>query len=193
MFAHGFSGVHVQSSSVDMCTQRFTWMASSKFCRHTPHTGWRKCTECLTLQVSFRKRAIIYRSLLRKITYKDEAIYESSQSCITLSFAKCNTNAPHVLDLQKRRFTRVRSAQETLHTNLIAKETLCTCLICKRDVSHEFDLQKRILTRIWSAEETRHTYLNCKRDTSHVFDLHGDDSHVLELQKRRISRISSSK
>jgi len=33
-------------------------------------TGWRRCIECLKLQVSFRKRATNYRALLRNITYK---------------------------------------------------------------------------------------------------------------------------
>jgi len=35
-------------------------------------TGWRRCVECLKLQVSFRKRATNYRALLRKMTYQDE-------------------------------------------------------------------------------------------------------------------------
>jgi len=33
---------------------------------------WRRCVECLNLQVSFRKRATNYRALLRKMTYGDE-------------------------------------------------------------------------------------------------------------------------
>jgi len=35
--------------------------------------GWRRCTGCLKLQVSFRQRATNYRALLRKTTYKDKA------------------------------------------------------------------------------------------------------------------------
>jgi len=38
-------------------------------------TGWRRCIGCLTLQVTFRKRATNYRALLREVTYKDKASY----------------------------------------------------------------------------------------------------------------------
>jgi len=37
------------------------------------HTGWRRCRGCLKLHVSFRKRATIYRALLREMTCKDKA------------------------------------------------------------------------------------------------------------------------
>ena len=38
------------------------------------------------LQVSFCKRAIIYRALLRKISYEDKASYGSSPPCMILSY-----------------------------------------------------------------------------------------------------------
>jgi len=37
-------------------------------------TGWRRCIGCLKLPVSFRKKAMNYRALLRKMTYKDQAM-----------------------------------------------------------------------------------------------------------------------
>jgi hypothetical protein len=40
--------------------------------------GWRRPIGCLKLQVIFRKRATNYRALLRKMTCKDKASYESS-------------------------------------------------------------------------------------------------------------------
>jgi len=46
------------------------------------HSGWRRCIGCLKLQVSFRKRATIYRALLRNETCKDKASYASSPPCI---------------------------------------------------------------------------------------------------------------
>jgi len=46
------------------------------------HTGWRRCTGCFKLQASFRKRATNYGALSQKLTYKDEASYESLSSCI---------------------------------------------------------------------------------------------------------------
>jgi len=47
-------------------------------------TGWRRQIGCLKLQVIVRKRVTNYRALLRKMTYKDKASYESSPPCIKL-------------------------------------------------------------------------------------------------------------
>ena len=44
-------------------------------------TGWWRPIGCLKLQVIFRKSAINYRALLRKMTYKDKAFYGSSPPC----------------------------------------------------------------------------------------------------------------
>ena len=54
-------------------------------CIMKPFTGWRRCIGCLKLQVSFRKRAIIHRALLRKMTYKDKASYASLPPCMSSS------------------------------------------------------------------------------------------------------------
>jgi len=48
---------------------------------YTRDTGWQKPIGCLKLQVIFRKRAIYYGALLRKITYEDKASYGSSPPC----------------------------------------------------------------------------------------------------------------
>jgi len=45
------------------------------------HTGWRRPIGCLKLQVIFRKRATNYRALLRNMTYKDKASYDSTPPC----------------------------------------------------------------------------------------------------------------
>ena len=50
---------------------------------HTQDTGWRRPVGCLELQDIFRKRATNYRALLRKMTYKDEASYDSTPPCMT--------------------------------------------------------------------------------------------------------------
>ena len=47
------------------------------------HTGWQRPIGCLKLQAIFRKRATNYRALLRKMTDKDKASYESSPLCIS--------------------------------------------------------------------------------------------------------------
>jgi len=44
-------------------------------------TGWRRHIGCLKLQVIFCNRATNYRALLRKMTYKYKASYESSPPC----------------------------------------------------------------------------------------------------------------
>ena len=45
--------------------------------------GCRRLIGCLTLQVIFRKRATNYRALLREMTCKDKASYDSTPLCIT--------------------------------------------------------------------------------------------------------------
>jgi len=45
---------------------------------------WRKLIGCLKLQVIFRKRATTYRTLLRKMTYEDEASYDFMPPCRAL-------------------------------------------------------------------------------------------------------------
>jgi len=44
-------------------------------------TGWRRLMGSRKLQIIFHKRATKYRSLLRKMTYKDKGSYESSPPC----------------------------------------------------------------------------------------------------------------
>jgi len=41
-------------------------------------TGWRRRIECLISCITFRKRATNYTALLRKMTYKDKAFYDST-------------------------------------------------------------------------------------------------------------------
>jgi len=46
------------------------------------YTGWRRLIGSPKLHIIFHKRAAKYRSLLRKMTYKDKGSYESSPPCI---------------------------------------------------------------------------------------------------------------
>ena len=48
------------------------------------NTGWRRPIGCLKLQVIFRKRSTNFRVFLRKLTYKDKALYGSSPPCISI-------------------------------------------------------------------------------------------------------------
>jgi len=47
-------------------------------------TGWRRLVGSPKLQIIFHKRATKYRSLLRKMTYKDKGSYESSPPCMCM-------------------------------------------------------------------------------------------------------------
>jgi len=53
---------------------------SSDMCEKDP-TEWRRLIGSPKLQIIFHKRATKYRSLLRKMTYKDKGSYESSPPC----------------------------------------------------------------------------------------------------------------
>jgi len=47
------------------------------------YTGWRRLIGSPKLQIISHKRATKYRSLLRKMTYKDKGSHESSPPCIS--------------------------------------------------------------------------------------------------------------
>ena len=53
--------------------------------RHVSTTGWRRLTDCLKLHIIFRKRATNYRVLLRKMSCKDKASYDSTPPCKLVS------------------------------------------------------------------------------------------------------------
>ena len=61
-----------------ICTCRYIYICSTFIC-----TGWRRLIGCLKLQVISRKRATNYRALLPKMTYADQASYESTPPCNT--------------------------------------------------------------------------------------------------------------
>jgi len=62
----------------DIFTMKYRWMkVNMSFVR----TGWRRLIGSSKLQINFHKRAIKYRSFLRKMTYKDKGSYESSPPC----------------------------------------------------------------------------------------------------------------
>jgi len=75
--------------SAKYSTQTKFWNKFNKFHRtnmlilHDIDTGWRRLIGSPKLQIIFHKRATKYRSLLRKMTYKDKGSYESSPLCIT--------------------------------------------------------------------------------------------------------------
>ena len=130
-------------------------------------TGWRTLIRSPKLQIIFHKRAIKYRSLLRKMTYKDKGSYESSPPCIKkvsdmhlsdmhlkcLSdtfLIHCNTlqrTATHCNTLTNcisDTFLSTPSKRDEMHIRLkeTKKYAYPRCQISKRDVSF---MQKRRL------------------------------------------------
>jgi len=62
------------------------------------HTGWRRLKGSPKLQIIFHKRATKYRSILRKMAYKNKGSYESSPPCgIVLSLFQTS----HVVKYQQ--------------------------------------------------------------------------------------------
>ena len=57
-----------------MAEGNFRWIRHAIYL----HTGWRRLIGSPKLQIIFHKRAVKYRSLLRKMTCKDKGSYESS-------------------------------------------------------------------------------------------------------------------
>jgi len=71
---------HINDTCAPVIKKLFA-LASS----HIEDTGWRRLIGSPELQIIFHKRATKYRSLLRKMTYKDKGSYESSPPCTCTS------------------------------------------------------------------------------------------------------------
>ena len=66
-----------------ICVYKYTYSCNLQVLkRYATGTGWRRIIGSPKLQIIFHKRATKYRSLLRKMTYKDKGSYESSPPCI---------------------------------------------------------------------------------------------------------------
>jgi len=69
-------------------------------CTHITHithiTEWRRLIGSPELQIIFHKRATKYRSLLRKMTYRDKGPYESPPPCTHSTHIMHITNVTHI-------------------------------------------------------------------------------------------------
>jgi len=72
---------HVWISHVHMSESPRMYESRVEAMSHNKRTGCRRLTGSSKLQIIFHKRATKYRSLLRKMTYKDKGSYESSPPC----------------------------------------------------------------------------------------------------------------
>jgi len=74
---------HISMSHITHVSNRVTHMWTQAHIKESrrKHAGWRRLIGSLKLQIIFHKRAIKYRSLLRKMTCKDKGSYESLPPC----------------------------------------------------------------------------------------------------------------
>jgi len=79
-FSHSSSHTHTHTLPHDVGLQ-----ATVQHRQYNCRTGWRRLIGSPKLQIIFHKRATKYKSLLRKITYKDKGSYESSPPCSKVS------------------------------------------------------------------------------------------------------------
>ena len=83
IYSHIHTCIHTRTKDRNRQTQGdLAWGVSQSGNKSVElcNTGWRRLIGCLKLQVIFRKRAINYRVLLRKMTYEDKASYGFSLS-----------------------------------------------------------------------------------------------------------------
>jgi len=123
-------------------------------------TGWRRLIGSRKVQIIFHKRATKYKSLLRKMTYKDKGSYESSPHCtcvvqkgavccsvlqcvtaVCCSVLQCVTVCCSVLQCVVVREDATRSAITRQLYRLSARVCVCVC-VCER--AQESERQKQI-------------------------------------------------
>ena len=86
-------------------------------------TECRRLIGCLKSHVIFRKRATNYRVLLRKMTYKHKASYDSTPAWMCPSWSHCcEMYVPFIISLVWVSFTRICMCPSSSH--------LCECPVC---------------------------------------------------------------
>jgi len=75
----------VQMMHCVKCCSKCIYTYRRWMCNRGAGTGWRRLIGYPKLQVIFHKRATKYRSLLRKMTYRDKGSYESSPPCTAVA------------------------------------------------------------------------------------------------------------
>jgi len=103
-------------------------------------TGWRRLVGSPKLQIIFHKRATKYRSLLRKMTYKDKGSYESSPPYTRMNEA-CYTYEWDILDIRMSHVThmsRYKNKWVMSHTCEWVMSHIWVRLVTRVTESHEF-------------------------------------------------------
>jgi len=98
--------------------------------RNDGGTGWRKCIECLKLQIPFRKRATNFWGLLREMTCKDKASYASLPLFIVISVCIVPESLASLLDKRDtpREKTDLNKRCKTLQIPFHKRATNCRAL-----------------------------------------------------------------
>ena len=112
-------------------------------------TGQQRCTGCLNLQISFRKRATNCRALLRKMTSKDKASYDSTPPGTPMGF--CHPVA--------RAHTCTHAHTHT-HT-LTRRDSVISADIWNKHIQGGEDPQDALSCRLFSAKEPLSIGLFC--------------------------------
>jgi len=94
----------------------------SQLCTHSA-TGWRRLIGSSKLQIIFHKRAIRYRSLLRKMIYKDKGSYESSPPCLSL----CCVNVLNVLCSKINVLRHTSALYSMCYVNVLCQCAMSMC------------------------------------------------------------------
>ena len=93
-------------------------------------TGWRRLIGFPKLQIIFHKRAIKNRSLLRKMTYKDEGSYESSPPCnkkrSKIAREKSYTQTHTHTHTHTHTYTQRNTHTQQMHTHTCARTHIYT-------------------------------------------------------------------
>ena len=118
------------------------WRESFIYVKRLIHTGWRRLIGSPKLQIIFHKRAIKYKSLLRKTTYKDKGSYESSPPCI------CEATHSYMCD---KKVMHMRDVTRVMHMHMY--DLTCSYMwhdsfICLTWLMHMRDMTRSYLRRV---------------------------------------------
>ena len=77
IYTYTYTCTYVYNIYIWIYIPTYLYICIHIYCIWTAPTGWRRLIGSPKLQIIFHKRATKYRSLLRKMTYKDKGSYES--------------------------------------------------------------------------------------------------------------------
>ena len=149
-------------------------------------TGWRRLIGSLKLQI-FHKRAIKYRSLLRKMTYKDKGSYESTPPCtyvdwhgnvsLMFFFLECFWKFLRRISIHEQVMSTHEWVTTTPQTEEVGRTVLTTVKI-----SNQFSRESLYISNTFppGAPNSHTSFELCKRSSCHSIDLTSQIYRVTE-------------